>query len=197
MQYLKDEVRDKIKQEALKEFRNVGYKGASIRTIASNSNTSVGNLYKYFDSKEALYEDIIGSVYNNLMNYINQFHAVELNDKACDIFNKLAEKIIEIFKESSIEIAILLNKSQGSKYENCKKSFVDFVTRVVTDVMIYQLSIQGKTLKDNFIIYLLSNNLVESVSIIVNEREDGEEVRKLILNIIDILYTDLETKLYV
>lgn len=197
MQYLKDEVRDKIRKEAIKEFRTVGYKGASIRTIASNSNTSVGNLYKYFDSKEALYEDIIGSVYNRLMNYINQFHEVELNDKACDVFYKLTEEVTGIFKESSLEIAILLNKSQGSKYENCKDTFIDFVTKIVTDIMSYHLSTQGKILQDNFLIYLLANNLVESISIIVHQKNDGEEVRSLILSIIDILYKDIEKKLNV
>jgi AcrR family transcriptional regulator len=195
MQYLKEEVRDKIKKEALEEFKRVGYKGASIRRIAANSNTSVGNLYKYFDSKEALYEDIIGSVYNRLMNYINQFGEVELNEKACNIFYKLTEKLIKIFKESSVEIAVLLNKSQGSNYENCKEYFVDFVTRTVTEMTIYELSKRGKTLKDNFIIYLLSNSLVESISIIVKEREDGEEVKKLIIAVIDIFFKDIENKI--
>ncbi|MDS0524852.1 TetR/AcrR family transcriptional regulator [Clostridium sp. SHJSY1] len=195
MQYLKDEVRDKIKEEALKEFKKVGYKGASIRRIAANSNTSVGNLYKYFESKEALYENIIGSVYDKLMGYLNKFEEVELNENACDIFYGLAEKIKEIFKASSVEIAVLFNKSQGSKYENCKNYFVEFVTKIVTDISIYELSKKGKTLKDNFIIYVLAHSLVESISIIVNEKEDGEEVRNLINSIIDIYFKDLENKL--
>jgi AcrR family transcriptional regulator len=195
MQYLKDEVRNSIIEEALKEFKQSGYMGASIRNIAKNSSTSVGNLYKYFESKEELYENIIGSVYHKLMNYINQFNEVELNDKATEIFYQLMEKIIEIFLESSTEIAVLLNRSEGSKYENCKSSFVDFVTKIVTEMMQYELSKINKKLKDNFIIYLLSYSLVESISIIVNEREDGEVVRKLILNIIDIFYTDVFSKL--
>jgi AcrR family transcriptional regulator len=195
MQYLKDEIRNSIIEEALKEFKKSGYKGASIRNIAKNSNTSVGNLYKYFESKEELYESVIGSVYNKLMNYINQFAEVELNDKAAEIFYQLMDKIIEIFYESSTEIAVLLNKSEGSKYENCKKSFVEFVTKIVTEMMKYELSKVNKKLKDNFIIYLLSYSLVESISIIVNEIEKGEEVRKLTLNIIDIFYTDILSKL--
>ena len=35
---------------------------AFIRNIAKNSNTSVGNIYINFESKEELYENIIGSV---------------------------------------------------------------------------------------------------------------------------------------
>lgn len=195
MQYLKDEVRNSIVKEALKEFSENGYKGTSIRNIAKKSNTSVGNIYKYFNSKEDLYENLIGSVYDKLMKYINQFDKVELNEKAKVIFYELMEKIMEIFDENSIEISILLNESSGSKYENCKSIFVDFVTRIVTDTMKYELSLKGKRLKDNFTIYLISYSLVESISIIVKERRDGAEVRRLILNIIDIYYNDLINKL--
>ncbi len=195
MQYLKDEVRNSIAVAALKEFKELGYEGASIRNIAKRANTSVGNIYKYFKSKEDLYENLIGSVYYKLMDYINQFHKVEINDKAEEIFYGLMEKIMEIFNDNSTEIAILLNKSNGSKYENCKSTFVDFITRIVAETVNYEMSLQGRRLKDNFIIYLISNSLVESISIILEEREDGAEVRRLILNIIDIFYMNLKDKL--
>ncbi len=195
MQYLKDHVRNSIKEEALKEFNKKGYKGASVRSIAKNSNTSVGNIYKYFDSKEALYENLIEPVYDKVMDYINQFQKVELNDNAEDVFYQLMEKIMEIFNYNSIELSILLNKSQGSKYEHCKGTFVDFITRIVTENVSYQLSTKGKKLKDNFLIYIISNSLVESISIILEERQDGAEVRKLILSIIEIFYDDILDKL--
>ncbi|HEY5561112.1 MAG TPA: TetR/AcrR family transcriptional regulator [Clostridiaceae bacterium] len=195
MQYLKDVVRKNIEEEALKEFKQRGYKGASIRSIAKNSTTSVGNFYKYFESKDDLFENLIGSVYKKLMDYINQFKKVGFNEKTENIFYELMEKIMEIFKENSIELTILLNKSEGSKYGNCKSTFIDFITRLVSDKMEYELSLQGKLLKDNFIIYLISYNLVESIAIILREKEDGLEVRKLILDIIDIFFKDLTTKL--
>lgn len=195
MQYLKDEVRKSITEEALKELTLNGYEGASVRNIAKNSNTSVGNLYKYFSSKENLYENVIGSVYHRLIDYIKRFDTVELNEKAEFIFYELVEEIMEIFNESSAEISILLNQSKGSKYENCKSIFVDFTTRIITERMKYELSIRGKRLRDNFSIYLVSNSLVESIAIIVKERQDGAEVRRLILNIINIYLTDIINKL--
>jgi AcrR family transcriptional regulator len=195
MQYLKDEVRSSIAEEALKEFTLKGYEGASIRNIAKNSNTSVGNLYKYFNSKEDLYENVIGSVYDRFVDYIKQFDKVELNDKAEIIFYKLVDEIMEIFDNNSVEISILLNQSNGTKYENCKSIFADFVTRIVTEKAQYELSLKGKRLRDNFIIYLLSQSLLESIALIVRERSDGAEVRRLILNLIDIFYTDIINKL--
>ncbi|GAA0783500.1 TetR/AcrR family transcriptional regulator [Hathewaya limosa] len=195
MQYLKEEVRNNILKEALNEFKEKGYRGASIRSIAKNANTSVGNLYKYFNNKESLYEELIGSVYNRLMGYINQFSKVEINDKAEEIFYGLLDNIMDIFKNNSIELSVLLNKGEGSKYENCKNSFVEFITRIVTETMEYELSLQGKILKDNFIIYLVSNSLVESISIILEEKEDGEEVKKLIYDLISLFYMDIINKL--
>ena len=195
MQYLKYEVRMNIVEQALNEFKQMGYKGTSIRSIAKNSKTSVGNFYKYFHSKDDLYEKLIGSVYEKLMDYINQFDKVEVNDQADEIFYELMEKIMEIVKVSSIEITILLNKSEGSKYEECKKTFVHFITRIVSQKMKYELSLKGMRLKNNFIIYLLSYNLVESISIILREKEDDIEVRKLILDIIDIFYSNILSKL--
>ncbi len=196
MQYLKDEVRNNIVQEALKEFRQLGYKGASIRSIAKKSNTSVGNMYKYFPSKEELYENLIGTVYYRLIDFIKEFDEVELNDKAEQIFYELMEKVMEIFNENSTEIAILLNKSDGSKYENCKSTFIDFVTTIVAEKMKYELSLEGKRLKDSFVIYLVSYSLVESIAIILEQCEDGTQVRRLILNIIDIFFSDIKDKLY-
>ena len=195
MQYLKDEVRNRMMEEALKEFKEKGYKDASIRNIAKNSNTSVGNVYKYFKSKEDLYENLVGTVYGRLAGYIKQFDQVELNENAQSVFYELVEEIMEIFNEQSSEISILLNQSKGSKYENCKNIFVSFATRIFTETMQYQLLLKGKILKDNFIIYLVSYSLVESIAVIVRERHDGAEVKKLILNLIDIFYTDIINKL--
>lgn len=195
MQYQKDEVRNRIVEEALKEFNEKGYEGASIRNIAKNSNTSVGNLYKYFKSKEELHENLVGAIYDRFVDYITQFANVELNEKAETIFYKLADEIMEIFNKNNIEISILLNESKGTKYENCKSIFVDFVTRILTEKTQYELSLQGKRLEDNFIIYLLSQSLLESIAVIVKKCNDGSQVRRLTLNLIHIFFTDLINKL--
>ncbi len=195
MQYLKQDVRNSITHSALLEFMENGYEKASIRGIAKRANTSVGNIYKYFKSKEDIYENLIGCVYHRLMNYINQFEKVELDEQALHVFDALVEKIMKIFNESSIEISTLLNQSAGSKYENCKQVFIDFITRIVTDSMNYELQKSGRKLKDNFIIYLLSSSLIESISTIVREKEDGEEVKRLILKMIDIYFFDIKDKL--
>jgi AcrR family transcriptional regulator len=195
MQYQKDEVRNRIVEEALKEFNEKGYEGASIRSIAKKSNTSVGNMYKYFKSKEELHENLIGSIYDRLVDYIKRFNKVELNEKAETVFYKLADEIMDIFNTNSVEISILLNQSKGTKYENCKSIFTDFVTKIVTEKTQYELALKGKKPKDNFILYLVSQSLLESIAITVKERSDGAEAKRLILNLIHIFYSDIVNKI--
>ena len=60
-QVLKEEVRSRIIASAKKELLKKGYKDASMREIAKGADLTVGNLYRYFDSKEELVNTIIGT----------------------------------------------------------------------------------------------------------------------------------------
>jgi AcrR family transcriptional regulator len=59
MQTLKNSVKDQILQSAILEFKEKGYSQASLRQIAQSANISVGNVYRYFESKEQLFHAII------------------------------------------------------------------------------------------------------------------------------------------
>ncbi len=54
MQTPKDEVRERILEAALDLLSERGYRAASMPEIARAAGTAVGNLYRYFPSKEAL-----------------------------------------------------------------------------------------------------------------------------------------------
>jgi len=195
MQYLKDEMRSRITEKALIEFKEKGYSGASIRNIAKNSGTSPGNIYKYFKNKDDLYETLIGSVYFKVMDCMEQFSKVELNEKAETVFYELMGKIMLLIEASSLELSVLLNKSAGSRYENCKSTFIGLISEIITGMISYELAIKGEKLKDGFIIYLLSNSMVESISIILTEKDDRAEAKALILSLIDIFFGNLAEKL--
>ena len=59
MQYLKREIRERILAAAVEEFKEYGFANASIRNIANNAEISLGNIYRYFANKEALYFAVI------------------------------------------------------------------------------------------------------------------------------------------
>jgi AcrR family transcriptional regulator len=194
MQYLKDDIRKNILEAALAEFGLVGYKRASIRSICHNARTSVGNFYKYFQGKDDIFEHLIGPVYSSLMDYAAKFNKAEFDENTEELFYRLMEKIMDIFRENSAELTILFNNSEGSKYETCKETFVAFATEIVTETLNYRLSLQNKRLRDNFVIYLMSYNLVESIAIILREKKDGDEIRELIMNMIRLYFSPMENE---
>jgi len=52
MQVLKEKTRRDIVEAAEKEFRKLSFEKASMRTIATNANMTVGNLYRYYKNKQ-------------------------------------------------------------------------------------------------------------------------------------------------
>lgn len=116
MQFLKDSIRKRIVDSAVLEFIQYGYSDASIRNIANNSNISLGNIYRYYDNKRALFLSIVNpflegigefsqptdnkqqqvqTVVNYIVDHRNQFIIV----KTCDtsLYSHLLDDIVLIF----------------------------------------------------------------------------------------------------
>ena len=62
----------KIIDAAIKEFSSKGYNAANINTIAKNANISIGSMYSYFPSKEALFLTIVDTGYELLQKALNE-----------------------------------------------------------------------------------------------------------------------------
>ena len=60
-QILKEELRKAIIESAKQEFLNNGYENASMRNIAKKANMTVGNLYRYFESKDDIHKQIVSN----------------------------------------------------------------------------------------------------------------------------------------
>ncbi|MCM1316791.1 MAG: TetR/AcrR family transcriptional regulator [Bacteroides sp.] len=59
MQTLKESIRSKILERARSEFSARGYANASMKCIAAGCGISVGTIYKYFGSKDRLYNAVV------------------------------------------------------------------------------------------------------------------------------------------
>jgi TetR/AcrR family transcriptional regulator len=63
---ISEERRDNIIQVAMKEFASNGYTATNINIIASKAGISIGSMYNYFESKEALFLSIVQHGVNDL-----------------------------------------------------------------------------------------------------------------------------------
>ena len=78
MQYLKEEVKEAIRKAALEEFGKKSYSRASMRAIARNAGITVGNIYRYFSSKDELFNDIMDPAWQAITRAIfDQYNEAE------------------------------------------------------------------------------------------------------------------------
>lgn len=133
MQYKKDELKAAIVDEAEKEFFDKGYQNASLRQIAKRAGTTIGNLYNYFESKEALFDELVQSEYNAFIDMIKNHSDSMIYTKTIDgddfqswreIIYDFIQQLMPIFSKRFI---IMLDLSTGTKYENAKVEFTDFL----------------------------------------------------------------------
>lgn len=128
MQFLKEELRVKILESAKNEFHDKGYGKASMRTIAKHSGITVGNIYRYFDGKEALFEAVVREAYERFYEVFNTkiVDSILIENRE-DQFEQMRAHIIEALvtcvEENRVELLILLRGAQGTKYESMKEDF--------------------------------------------------------------------------
>lgn len=129
MQIIKEDLRHIILEQAEKEFLKNGFINSSLRTIAKSSGTTIGNLYHYFENKEAIFDTLVKNEYEaflHLMNHRNDTDILPSNIRdlsASDwktFFSDYLDTLMPIFTD---EFLLLLNKSLGTKYENTRKTF--------------------------------------------------------------------------
>lgn len=114
MQYKKQETKEKILSCALDEFYTFGESNASIRRIADKAGVAVGNIYNYFESKQAIFKEIISPVKDSFESFFSD--AVNVGINLRDIDN-LTNMTVPFMVEYKREIRLLMNSQneQGGK----------------------------------------------------------------------------------
>ncbi len=124
-QVLKEEVREKIITAAKKEFFNKGYREASMRSIARKSKMTVGNLYRYFASKEELIIQVVSPPMLLLDRLLKKITADKLTfySESIDLsgenlsnlkgkINIFVEEMVEIYQQYKVEFNVLMMHSE-------------------------------------------------------------------------------------
>lgn len=107
MQTKKEEIRLSLLQASEEEFFEKGYDKASIRSIVKRAHTTIGNFYNYFESKEAIYTELVSDIYKQIEELINnhgEFESVEqlkkleeLDQSDIDLSTEQIEDLINTF----------------------------------------------------------------------------------------------------
>ena len=126
-----EEKRLRIIETATKEFARKGYHDASISSIASKSNISVGAIYKYFDNKQDLFLTIIDYSIERMELLLRDL-AKEDEDVILKV-QKILREIIKSSREDSLLIK-LYNGMTAINDKNLAKQFADEMERITSEI---------------------------------------------------------------
>lgn len=122
-QILKEESRKAIIEAAKEEFLEKGYEDASMRDIAKKAHMTVGNLYRYYDSKEDIIQHIVGGTFKDIDIILKTVSADNISMEArvfnikADVnelhklLNTLSDKLVDVYMANKQEFNILMMDS--------------------------------------------------------------------------------------
>ncbi|HYF81771.1 MAG TPA: TetR/AcrR family transcriptional regulator [Clostridia bacterium] len=184
MQYKKDEIKGKIDAAALAVFAEKGYKGAKISDIGERAGVSVGNIYRYYGSKDDIFYAIISeSFIEDTKGLLKQkIEASEGRDSLLeeqqDSFWLVNEEVIDFMVENRRKLIIVFEKSEGTKYEKAKSELVEFILVEVRKSMAAQSGTSEIRILDSFTAGIIYKNLIDMVLGIMEESTDSETARR-------------------
>ena len=137
-QVLKENVRNDILNSAKDEFLYKGVKEASMRDIAKGANVTVGNLYRYFHSKEEIAYTIIHRplllisqeierITDEKVSFNKEVVSIDFKEKNIqDMLIQIADVITDIYKEYPKEMLIFMRDDESNE------RFKNWLTMVVS-----------------------------------------------------------------
>ena len=163
-QILKDEVKNRIVEAAKREFMENTYERTSMRNIANRSSITVGNLYRYFTSKEELnqfivrpalekLQELVLKISHNQVDILNMENISLTSSQMREMLDSLADGVVDIYSKHRIEMNILMMRTNINKY------LVDWFTEAIASIIANNFGID----KDLPSIKLLGRVYAESI----------------------------------
>ena len=132
MQVKKNEVRQQLLDAAVGQFLLYGYEQASIRGIVTSAETTIGNFYNYFESKEAIFAALTEDVYQLFVGLLDH-HELDNRDEL------LASRDIDVWRKSVLALMspllvrlderfLLLMENENTRYGDLKERLLNLLS---------------------------------------------------------------------
>ncbi len=182
-QVLKESVRRQILRSARELLIKKGYKGCTMREIAEGTNITVGNLYRYFSSKKAIYDEIVNTVIDKIdavivekSNGVFSLFGVQPKDlsesdleKCSEVDAGILDLVPFLVKHHKKELLILFHSSNERSVKYGEFDLLETIGQRL-DLM-YGTEYIGK--------YILSGMFYAMEQVLVNEKDTDLAIAKI------------------
>lgn len=189
MQYQKEEIRTRILESALEEFAAFGYLGAQMRRIAEGAGVATGNVYRYFESKDEVFEAIVQPVYANMSTMVLDLYKTGNRDVKA-IASDIAARIMAVYSRYARELLIITDRSQGSGYENFTETLVTLVAKRIKGELFHD---EDET--DELLAFVIASGFVRAIFLILRNSSESASVEKLLNRTLIFYFNHLDERL--
>jgi AcrR family transcriptional regulator len=180
MQLKKEKIKIRIEKAAREDFLDYGFTKTSMRNIAKKAQISTSNIYNYFKSKEELFNSLIDPVYHKIKNLLLNLFETEKNLGENEFFKQIsdvfAHPIGEIIKQNAKELIILIDRSEGTKYEKFKENLIETIESHFTESVVHEKKMKDNYLNNRFVMHIIANNLLEGLLELAKHYKNDEWV---------------------
>jgi AcrR family transcriptional regulator len=163
-----------------------------MRRIAKAAGVATGNLYRYFKSKDDIFDEIVKAVYRRISVFIEEASQLEEYGRG-DVkllAGHITEGIMKIHAGYGRELLVIADKSTGSKHENFLQVLCDMVFERIKNEMSFDIKDT-----DDILIRILSLGFVEGIFMILRSVADRKRREELINRMLILYFDDIEKRL--
>lgn len=183
-QILKQELYDRLIRAAESVFAESGYEGSTVAVIAQRAGVSTGNVYRYFDSKDALFQAVISDEFADTFKRLLHrrvsalFDAADLTKLPRDAETK-AEALLQLWITQRLKVVILLDRAQGSRFASFGQDFVDELVKLTKSNLRKQTG-RKVTEIEELVLSTIFQNTRRSIVAILERYEQEPQIRSAI-----------------
>lgn len=181
MQIQKEAVNERIRTAARLLFRQEGFGQVTMRGIAKASHMTVGNIYRYYTSKDQLFYSLMKPVVDAIEELLMQefpqklYHDPKLS---VEFIGKMIDHFLSIHRQYSDELYILVHGCQSSELHHT----VDHITYLLAKRLSEMIGCyHDETIDVDFMSQLMAKNIIENYVAILYRFESDSMKRKHML----------------
>ena len=175
-------------------FKENGYRGATMKEISKKSKIPIGNIYRYYENKEILFDDIVFELYSTLK--YNHIH--ENLEKISSDFNQkprvFLNNYINLATSKPMEFSILFDSSTGTKYENFLDELIEIRWKKYLDHK-RKSGIQYENINEDFILILIKSAITSIIDICKKYSNNEKLLRYYLIKFDCFFRSDIDDKL--
>jgi AcrR family transcriptional regulator len=136
-QVRKEHIQQQIVDAAARVFARDGYSGAGIAAIAEAAGVSAGNVYRYYDGKDALFEAVVPDAFvhrfrtllrRRMTALAGVSDVATLGPKAA--WRAASEEFLAFAIEHRLQVVVLLGRAEGTRLEGFGERIVGEMVRL-------------------------------------------------------------------